>query len=168
MASNTAAVPPLYELSGAIEELRRQLASANDAQLATEVGHQHQTVLSNIMLTGEESGQIAPPEDLEKAGAGVANSTAFSPISNFKNGTNQDTSNDAQTAPTAFAPDQISAGSDFLSHHGQSDFSGQILTPDVHLAQAVQLTATSESRPEQFSRAESQTAIIDLNDAPVA
>ena len=87
MASNTAAVPPLSELSGAIEELRRQLASANDAQLATEVGHQHQTVLSNIMLTGQEDGQVAPPEDLEKAGPGVAKAVDFSPVSNFKNGT---------------------------------------------------------------------------------
>ncbi len=31
-------------------------------------------------------------------------------------------------------------------------FNGQILTPDVHLAQAVQLAATPQSQAEQFSR----------------
>ena len=166
MASSTAAVPPLSELSGVIEELRRQLASANDAQLASEVGHQHQTVLSNIMLTGQESGQVAPPEDLEKGSSGVAKATAFSPVSNFKNGTDHNTSTDAQTAPPASAPEQISAGSDFISHHNQTPFNGQILTPDIHLAQAVQLAATPQSQPEQFSPGgEPQTAIVDINDA---
>ena len=92
MASNTAAAPPLSELSGALEELRRQLASVTDAQVATEVGHQHQTVLSNIMLTGQEEGQVAPPEDLEKGIAGIAKATAFNPVSNFKNGTDHTTS----------------------------------------------------------------------------
>ena len=79
MASNTAAAPPLSELSGVIEELRRQLASANDAQVASEVGHQHQTVLSNIMLTGQEEGQVAPPEDVEKGRFGCGESNCIQP-----------------------------------------------------------------------------------------
>ena len=66
MASNSAAVPPLSELSGALEELRRQLASVTDAQVATEVGHQHQTVLSNIMLTGQEGGKLRRPKTWKK------------------------------------------------------------------------------------------------------
>ncbi|MDP1701227.1 MAG: hypothetical protein Q8L53_09790, partial [Aestuariivirga sp.] len=157
-----------------IEELRRQLASASDAQVATEVGHHHQTVLSNIMLTGEETGQVASPEDLEKS-SGAAKATSFSPVSNFKNGADHNTSTDAPAAPPTSAPDQIPAGSDLISHHNQSPFNGQILTPDVQLAQAVQLAATPQSQAEQFSRAEpqtaivdTQTAIVDTNDAPVA
>ena len=170
MASNTAAVPPLSDLSGVAEEIRRQLASANDAQLASEVGHHHQTVLSNIMLTGQESGQVAPPEDLEKGSSGVAKATAVNPVSNSQNGTDHNTSTDAQTAQPSLRP-----GSNFrwarLDQSPQSapPFNGQILTPDVHLAQAVQLAATPPSQAEQFSPwQEPQTAIIDLNDAPVA
>ena len=170
MASNSAAVPPLSELSGALEELRRQLASVTDAQVATEVGHQHQTVLSNIMLTGQEEGQVAPPEDLEKGSAGVAKATAFSPVSNFKNGTDHTTSPDSQTPPATSALDQISSGSDFLSYHSQAPFNGQILTPDLHLAQAVQLAEIPQSQAEQFSRGGSQTTTttIEANDPPVA
>ena len=37
MASSIAAAPPLLDLSRELEELRRQLASANDAQLPSEV-----------------------------------------------------------------------------------------------------------------------------------
>ena len=170
MASNSAAVPPLSELSGVIEELRRQLASANDAQLASEVSHHDQTVLSNIMLTGKESRQIAPPEELEKGSSGTANTTAFSPVSNFKNGTDHSPSTDAQTAPPPSALDQISAGSDFVSHHSQAPFNGQILTPDIQLAQAVQPAAIPQSQAEQFSSkaGEPETAIVDTNDDPVA
>ena len=169
MASNSAAVPPLSELSGVLEELRRQLASASDAQVASEVGHHHQTVLSNIMLTGQEAGQVAPPEDLEKGSSGAAKATAFSPVSNFKNGTDHNTSTDAQTAPPASALDQISAGSDLVSHHNQTPFNGQILTPDIHLAQAVQLAATPQSQAEQFSRGRASDSLLSiLNDAPVA
>ena len=167
MASNSAAVPPLSELSGVIEELRRQLASVSDAQVASEVGHHHQTVLSNIMLTGQEDGQVAPPEDLEKGSSGAANATAFSPVSNFKNGTGINTSTDAPAAPPPSALDQIPAGSGFISHHNQSPFNGQILTPGVQLAQAVALAATPQSQAEQFSRAQPQTAIVDTNDDPV-
>ncbi|MDO8352034.1 MAG: hypothetical protein Q7T14_01115, partial [Aestuariivirga sp.] len=87
-----------------IEELRRQLASVSDAQVATEVGHHHQTVLSNIMLTGQEDGQVAPPEDLEKGSSGAAKA-ANSPVSNFKNGTDHNTSTDLQTAPPTSALD---------------------------------------------------------------
>ena len=96
MASSTSAVPPLYDLPGVAEEIRRQLASAKDAQLASEVGHHDETVLSNIMLTGQESGQIAPPEDLEKTSSGVAQTTAVNPVSNSQNGTDHDTSTDAR------------------------------------------------------------------------
>ena len=169
MASNNAAVPPLSELSGVIEELRRQLASVSDAQVATEVGHHHQSVLSNIMLTGEETGQVALPEDLEKGSAGVANATAFSPVSNFKNGTDHNTSTDSQTAPPTSALDQFSAGSDFVSHHNQAPFNGQILTPDVQLAQAAQLAAIPQSQAAQFSSkgGEPETATVDTNDDPV-
>ena len=135
MASNSAASPPLSDHSGVAEELRRQLAAANDAQVASEVGHQHQTVLSNIMIMGEKSGKIAPVEDLEKGGPGVAKAAAISPVSNFKNGVNHDASTDAQAAPPAAALDQISTGSDFISHHNQAPFDPQSLMPDVHLAQ---------------------------------
>ena len=152
MASSIAAAPPLTELSGAIEELRRQLASVNDAQVATEVGHQHQTVLSNIMLTGQQTEQVAPPEDVEKASPGVAKAGVVSPVSNFKNGTDHNTSTDAQTPQPASAPDQISAGPDLLSHHSTLDrLDGQILMPDVHLAQPVQLGAAPQSQTELFS-----------------
>ena len=169
MASNSAAVPPLSELSGVIEELRRQLASVSDAQVATEVGHHHQTVLSNIMLTGEETGQVAPPEDLEKGSSGAAKAAAFTPVSNFKNGTDHSTSTDSQTAPPTSALDQISAGSDFVSHHNQAPFNGQILTPDIQLAQAAQLAAIPQSQAAQFSAkgGEPETAIVDTNDDPV-
>ena len=169
MASNTAAAPPLSELSGVIEELRRQLASANDAQLASEVGHQHQTVLSNIMLTSQEAGQVAPPEDVEKAGSGVAKATAFSPVSNFKNGTNHETSTDPQTAPPTSAPDQISAAPDLVGHHNLTPFDHQASAPDVHLAHAVQLAAATPSYAGQFSPqggGEPRTVDVDINDAP--
>ena len=171
MASSTSAVPPLYDLPGVAEEIRRQLALAKDAQLASEVGHHDETVLSNIMLTGQESGQVAPPEDLEKGSSGAANTPVFSPVSNFKNGTDHNTSTDAQAAPPASTLDQISAGSDFVSHHNQTPrFEGQILTPDIHLAQLAQLGAAPPSQAEQFSpgREEPETTYIDINDAPVA
>ena len=168
MASNSAAAPPLSDHSGAAEELRRQLAAANDAQLASEVGHQHQTVLSNIMIMGQEAGQIAPVDDLDKGSQGVAKAAAISPVSNFKTGTNQDTSTDAQGGPQAPALDLISGGSDFISHHNQASFDPQSLMPDVHLAQTAQLAASPPSQAEQFSRGEPQTPVVDTNDDPVA
>ncbi len=171
MASNSAAVPPLSELSGVIEELRRQLASASDAQVATEVGHHHQSVLSNIMLTGQKDGQAAPPEELEKGSPGAANATAFNPVSNFRNGTEHTTPADGQAAPPTSGPGQIPAGPDFISHHNQAPFNGQMLTPDVHLAQAAQPAAMPQSQAEQFlpkGGAPQTTTYIDLNDAPVA
>ena len=96
MASSNAALPPLSELSGVVEELRRQLAAANDAQLASEVGHHHQTVLSNIMLTGQESGQVAPPEHSERTSSGVVKVAAVNSVSNSQNGTDHNTSTDPQ------------------------------------------------------------------------
>ncbi|HUQ34810.1 MAG TPA: putative Ig domain-containing protein, partial [Aestuariivirga sp.] len=170
MASSNAAVPPLSDLSGVAEELRRQLASANDAQLASEVGHHHQTVLSNIMLTGQESGQIAPEESLEKGSSSAAKPAAVSPVSNFKNGTDHNTSTDAQTAPPSTFLDQISAGSDWVSHHNLTPFDHQALMPDVHLAQAVHPGAVPPSQAKQVSSEDPQTASIsiDVNDAPVA
>ena len=85
MASNSAASPPLSDHSAVAEELRRQLAAANDAQLASEVGHQHQTVLSNIMIMGQESGQIAPVEDLEKLTQALAPDKISGPRYNERN-----------------------------------------------------------------------------------
>ncbi|MEQ1519927.1 MAG: cadherin domain-containing protein, partial [Aestuariivirga sp.] len=168
MASNSAASPPLSDHSAVAEELRRQLAAANDAQLASEVGHQHQTVLSNIMIMGQEAGKIAPVDDLDKGSQGVAKAAAISPVSNFKTGTNQDTSTDAQGGLQAPALDLISGGSDFISHHNQASFDSQSLMPDVHLAQAAQLAASPPSQAEQFSRGEPQTPVVDTNDDPVA
>src|SRR5689334_17524105 len=169
MASNTAAVPPLYELSGALEELRRQLAAANDAQVASEVGQHNQTVLSNIMLTEQESGQVAPPEDLER-GHGGAQAASITPLSNSQNGVDHNTSTDSQAVPPVSLLDQIPAEPDLAIHHNQTPFSGQILKPDVHLAQAAQLAATSQSQAEQFSRGEFQTTTttVEANDPPVA
>ena len=170
MASSNAALPPLSELSGVVEELRRQLAAANDAQLASEVGHHHQTVLSNIMLTGQESGQVAPPEHSERTSSGVVKVAAVNSVSNSQNGTDHNTSTDPQMAQPASALDQISAGSDFVSHHNLTPFERQALAPDVHLAQSVQLGAAPPSHPEQFSPVGGgpQTAYIDINDPPVA
>ena len=169
MASNTAAVPPLSELSGVLEELRRQLASASDAQVATEVGHHHQTVLSNIMLTGEEAGQIAPPEDLEKS-SGVAKSASVDPLLNSQNGPDHNTSMDARSAQPDVAPDQNSAGPDSISHNNFTSFvQPQTLTPDIDLAQPVQLGAAPSPYVEQFSAVgEPGTTEVDLNDPPVA
>src|SRR3990170_2558231 len=120
MASSTAAVPPLSDLSGVAEEIRRQLASAKDAQLASEVGHHDETVLSNIMLTGQESGQVAPPEYLEKTSSGVAQATAVNAVSNSQNGPDHNTSSNAQTAQPTSALDQISAESALVSHYNLS------------------------------------------------
>ena len=72
MASGIAAAPPLSDLSRELEELRRQLASASDAQVASEVSQHHQTVLSNIMLTGQQFGQVAPEESFEGAASGLS------------------------------------------------------------------------------------------------
>ena len=47
-------------------------------------------------------------------------------------------------------------------------FNGQSLTPDVHLAHAVQLAATPQSEAGQFSRGEPRQLLSILNDAPVA
>ena len=170
MASNIAAVPPLSDLSREIEELRRQLASANDAQVASEVSQHHQTVLSNIMLTGQESGQSAPEEKLERANSGVAKVAAIEPGPNSQNGQDHNASADAQTAQSAFALNQISTGSDFVSHHTLTPFDRQTLTPDVHLAQSVQPGVTLSSGTEEFSpeREGPQLAAPDGNDAPVA
>jgi large repetitive protein len=168
MASSTAAVPPLSDLPGLAEEIRRQLASAKDAQLASEVSNHDETVLSNIMLTGQESGQVAPPEDLEKS-SGLANAAAVYALSNSKNGTDHDTSTDARTAQPTSALDQISAESALVSHHNLArGFEGQILTPDIHLAQSVQLGAAPPAQAEHFSPLGPQSDSPEINHAPVA
>ncbi len=171
MASSNAAAPPLSDLSGVAEELRRQLALANDAQLASEVGHHDQTVLSNIMLTGQETGQVAPPENLEKTSSGVVKVAPVNSVSNSQNGTDHSTSSDPQATQPASALDQISAGSDFVSHRNLTPFERQALTPDVHLTQSAQLVQPAATPPlhaEQFSPAGPQTASPEINDAPVA
>ena len=129
MASRIAAAPPLSDLSREIEELRRQLASVNDAQLASEVSQHHQTVLSNIMLPGQVSGEIEP-ESLDGTGSGVAKAAAVNPVSKAQNGADNNSSNDAQADQPSFAPEQIPAGSDLISHHSLTpNPDNQILTP---------------------------------------
>jgi VCBS repeat-containing protein len=173
MASSIAAGPPLLDLSRELEELRRQLASANDAQLASEVSQHHQTVLSNIMLTGEQSGQVAPEESPEKASALPAKVGAIDPLSNSQNGTDPDSSADLQTAQPAFALDQISAASDLVSRPSLTPSDGQTFTPDLHLAHSVQLTAPPQLSAEQALRGAPEAPAItgdtgDTNDAPIA
>ena len=169
MASSTAAVPPHSDLPGVAEEIRRQLASAKDAHLASEVGHHDETVLSNIMLTGQESGQVAPPEDLEKTSSGVVQTTAVNAVSNSQNGPDHDTSSNARPAQPISTSGQISAGSDFVSHHNQTPrFEGQILVPDVHLAQLAQPGTAPPSQAEHFSPVGPQSDSPEINHAPVA
>jgi VCBS repeat-containing protein len=176
MASSIAAGPPLLDLSRELEELRRQLASASDAQLPSEVGQHHQTVLSNIMLTGQQSGQVALEETPEKAGAAAAKVDAIDPVSNSQSGTDLSTSLDAQTAQPAFALDQISTASDLVSHHSLTPLDGETFTPDLHLAQPVQVAAPPPLNETQAFRAEkpfpgepeSPAVGGDTNDAPIA
>ena len=175
MASSITAVPPLSDLSGVAEEIRRQLASAKDAQLASEVSQHDETVLSNIMLTGQQSGQVAPVENLESKSSSVAKVTAVSPVSNSQIGSDRDTSTDAQTTEPTYTLRQVSDGSATASHHNLTPFDRlerQALTPDVHLAQSAQLEATPPSHAEvqQFSteRVVPQSASPDTNHAPIA
>jgi Ca2+-binding RTX toxin-like protein len=51
-------VLPGESLNLVSEEIRRQLASAKDAQLSLEVGQRDETVLSNIMLPGQKTEQV--------------------------------------------------------------------------------------------------------------
>jgi VCBS repeat-containing protein len=170
MASDTDTAPPLSDLSQELEELRRQLASASDAQLASEVSQHHQTVLSNIMLMGQQSGQVAPEESLERAGSGVAKTDAIDPVSNSQNSKEDSTPADARTGQPVSALDQISAASDLVSHRSLAPLDGQTFTPDVHLAQSFQPAVIPQSHAERFSGEEPQASAtsLDINDAPVA
>ena len=169
MASRTATAPPSSDLSGVAEEVRRQLASANDAQVASEVSQHHQSVLSNIMLPGQVEGEIAA-ENLDGTGSGIANTSDIKPASNAQNGTGSTTSSGAPEDQPGFAPEQTSTGPDLISHNGLTpNLDSKILTPDIQLAQGVQLAAAPASQGEQFSSTgeETQTPEVDLNDPPV-
>ena len=172
MASSIAAAPPLSDLSREIEELRRQLASANDAQLASEVSQHHQTVLSNIMLTGQQSGQVAPAENLEGTGSGVRKQLRLTRFQTLK--TARITTLPLMQAAQPISPRiKFPLGSGFGRSPQSDPLDGQTLTPDVHLAQSVQLAAAPPSHAEQFSpqkgeAASRSPAVPDINDAPVA
>ena len=57
------------------EEIRRQLASAKDVQLSSEVGQRNETVLSNIMLPGQKLGQMTPAGESASHGSNFTGET---------------------------------------------------------------------------------------------
>ncbi|MBL8905027.1 MAG: putative Ig domain-containing protein, partial [Rhizobiales bacterium] len=145
------------------------MASANDAQVASEVSQHHQSVLSNIMLPGQVEGEIAA-ENLDGTGSGIANTSDIKPASSAQNGTGSTTSSGAPEDQPGFAPEQTSTGPDLISHNGLTpNLDSKILTPDIQLAQGVQLAAAPASQGEQFSSTgeETQTPEVDLNVSPV-
>ena len=68
------------DFSDIAEEIRRQLTAAKDASLSSEVGQQHETVLANIMLPGQLSGQLAPPDAVAPSGSNFRDGVPGNPI----------------------------------------------------------------------------------------
>ncbi|MGB9142076.1 MAG: hypothetical protein WCB71_07750, partial [Aestuariivirga sp.] len=80
MSSRNYIATPPADFSDVAEEIRRQLTATKDASLSSEVGQQHETVLANIMLPGQLSGQLAPPDATVPSGSGFRYEATGTPV----------------------------------------------------------------------------------------